>query len=340
MTLRESIILKRENMKASCRVRVLFAGVFFLAVSCNESGSDSETEKPGLPVVVTSGVSGITETGAAGGGTVSEDGGSSVTARGICWSLHTLPTLSDSKTTDGSGTGSFTSTLTNLQSGTTYYVRAWAVNSSGTGYGSEVSFKTPGAGSLTFNGITYKTVIIGTQEWMAENLRTSTYNDGSPIQNLTDNTAWTSTTTGAYCIFDNQEANVATYGYLYNFYAVSTGKLSPASGGWRVPSDADWDKLILLAGGTDSAGTKLKAKTGWGTGNGTDSYGFNAVSGGRRDYSNGLYYSLGFFGYWWSSSAYDLTYAWRRSLGYSYTGVNRVNDDKRYGFSVRLVRDL
>jgi len=197
------------------------------------------------------------------------------------------------------------------------------------------------AGKLTYNGFTYKTVVIGNQEWTVENFRTTKYNDGASISNITDDNTWKTTTTGAYCAYDNIESNVATYGYLYNWYAVNTGKLAPKTGGWRVPTDADWTKLTEFVGGKENAGTKLKAKSGWNeNGGGTDEYGFSAFPGGSRNFYNGSFYNFGFSGHWWSSSEEGKTYAWKRHTAHNDTEVSRSNYDRRSGFSVRLVRDL
>ena len=141
-------------------------------------------------------ISSVGSTFASIGATISNDGGSSITASGVCWGTATNPTLSNSFTSDGSSRGSFTSSISGLTASTTYYVRAYATNSVGTAYGSEVSFTTaagggiiinPGSG-LAFNGYTYSSIVFGNgQEWMAENLRTTIYANGDPIPNVTDN---------------------------------------------------------------------------------------------------------------------------------------------------------
>ncbi|MCA0447305.1 MAG: PEGA domain-containing protein [Bacteroidetes bacterium] len=196
-------------------------------------------------------------------------------------------------------------------------------------------------GKLTYNGYTYKTVRIGTQEWTVENLRTTKYNDGSAIEKITDNKKWTQTNSGAYCAYENNESNVATYGYLYNWYAVNTGKLAPSD--WRVSSDEDWTKLEKAVGGSNNAGTKLKAKSGWeSNGNGIDEYGFSALPGGIRLSSTGTFFQLGGYGYWWSSTA-NGTDAWSWVMVYNYLSravVWRIYYNQSSGFSVRLVRDL
>jgi len=95
-----------------------------------------------------------------------------------------------------------------------------------------------GTSTVTYDGVTYNTVQIGSQCWLKENLRTTKYNDNSSIPEVTDASTWTSTTSGAYCCYDNNPSNCDTYGALYNWYAVNTGKLCPS--GWHVPSDAEW----------------------------------------------------------------------------------------------------
>ncbi|MCA0447312.1 MAG: PEGA domain-containing protein [Bacteroidetes bacterium] len=190
------------------------------------------------------------------------------------------------------------------------------------------------------DGNVYKTVIIGKQEWTVENLKTTKYNDGTAITKVADNSKWSNTTNGAYCAYENDEGKVSTYGYLYNWQAVNTGKLAPKSGGWRVPTDADWDRLTNAVGGEGNAGRKLKAKTGWNSSeNGSNDYSFSALPGGRRSSSNGAFSSLGYNGFWWSSAAYGSS-AWSRGMISNSTSVYRSYDYQKDGFSVRLVRDI
>jgi uncharacterized protein (TIGR02145 family) len=205
----------------------------------------------------------------------------------------------------------------------------------------------------TIDGYTYKTVKIGDQEWFAENLRTREYDDGSAIQEVTDHASWSGLTTGARCNYDNDARNVATYGRLYNWYAVDAGRgLCPS--GWRIPSDEDWQDLEVFLGmsradvslegergsGELSIGTKLKAKSGWrGNGNGTDDFGFSALPGGNRSFLPGDYvYNAGDYGYWWSSSPVGGN-AWYRNLNDGLLSILRLQGDAREGFSVRCLRD-
>ena len=196
----------------------------------------------------------------------------------------------------------------------------------------------------------YTTTKIGEQVWMAENLATTKYNDGTTIPNVTSDSQWADLSAPAYCWYDNDEASYKdTYGALYNWYAVETGKLCPD--GWHVPSDEEWKELEMFLGmsqedadttgwrGTDE-GDKLKVESGWNSdGNGTDDYGFTALPGGYRNGGSGYFNDEGSYGYWWSSAEYSTSGAWRRSLSYSRSNVRRYLDYRQSGFSVRCVRD-
>ena len=197
-------------------------------------------------------------------------------------------------------------------------------------------------GSLEYNGYTYKTVKIGNQWWLAENLRTTKYNDGTNIPNVTNDNQWWNLESGAYCVYDNNNKYVK-YGYLYNFYVVATGKLAPE--GWRVPTEKDFEELINYCGGGTNAANKLKSKTNWiaEIGNGNDTYGFCAYAGGLR--SGGI--SAGFsyikrFGYWWTSSlasllAYDIPYYF--IIGSSGHLDFSIDFDENSGLSIRLIKE-
>jgi uncharacterized protein (TIGR02145 family) len=424
------------------------------------------TTTNGIPVLSTTAASAITATTASSGGSISSDGGAAITARGVCWSTSPNPTTADNTTNNGTGTGSFASSLVGLQPNTTYYVRAYATNGITTAYGNQVQFtaaggagnitalvcssstnngtlaagasasgvsssvpytggnggthngqsvtstgvtgltatlpagsfangsgsltytitgtpsgagtanfalnvggqsctlsravdsagggivSNPGAG-VTFGGYTYATVVLGNgQEWMAENLRTTTYANGDPIPNVSDNTAWTQLTTGAWAHYDNNASYENPYGKLYNWYAVSDPRnVCPTN--WHVPTDAEWNTLVGYldptydpnANGSQSvtAGGKMKS-TGtqyWIAPNtgATNESGFSGLPGGNRDHYNGNFPGLGGFGNWWSASESGAEYAWSRLLLNGIAGVFRYNDYKRYGFSVRCLRD-
>ena len=194
--------------------------------------------------------------------------------------------------------------------------------------------------SIEFYGYTYSVVEIGDQCWFAENLRTTTYADGSNIHEATGNSLWFGSVSGARCNYQNDASKVATYGRLYNWYAVNNGRgLCPS--GWHVPTDEEWTALetYLSANGHSGAeGAALKSTSGWYyIGNGTDNFGFSALPGGRRNVIGG-FYDAGLYGHWWSSSPSGGN-AWRRYLRGSYPDIFRSDYDKRSGFSVRCLRD-
>jgi uncharacterized protein (TIGR02145 family) len=163
------------------------------------------------------------------------------------------------------------------------------------------------------DGNVYKTVLIGKYKWMAENLKTTTYNNGTDIPNVTDQSAWLRLSIGAYCWYNNNESYADTFGLLYNWYAVNTGYLCPD--GWRVPKDEEWKYLEGYVdtkyGIGDSvwdksglrgydAGQRLKTTSGWRSGvNGTDNFGFSALPGGEH---LSRFYAGGSSGFWWSST--------------------------------------
>ncbi len=295
------------------------------------------------PTVITAEIADSTENSAIGGGEVTDDGGAGVTARGVVWSTSENPTLDDNDgfTTDDAGTGEFTSELTGLDRETTYYVRAYATNSGGTGYGEQVQFTTLYGTVTDADDNVYLVVRIGDQEWMAENLRTTKYNDGTAITNITGDSQWRDNrTTGAYCWYDNDESNGEIYGAIYNWLAVETGKLCPT--GWRVASDEDWTELTEFLGGLDVAGGKLKevGTEHWNDPNegATDEYGFRALPGGNRDILNGSFTLKGIIGFWYTSTA-DGANIWYRAMSNGSTGVTRARAASDYGFYVRCIKE-
>ncbi len=297
---------------------------------------------PSYPTLSTTAVSEIKPASAISGGNITDDGGGAIQERGVCWSTSENPTLADPKTSDGTGTGSFVSKLTELLPNTTYFVRAYATNWN-TGYGDQVSFTTS-EGIEDYDGNTYNTVTIGTQVWMLENLKTTHYRDGTEI---TYN-VW-SAGTEAYCWYGNDPANKDLYGAIYNNYAVTNAhNLCPS--GWSVPSDADWTTLSAYletngygyeGSGSDIA-KSLASTSGWaadGTpGNvGNDQItnnasGFTGLPGGHRS-PDGDFYNLTSYAGWWSTSN------WNRSISSNVSTPNRGDADLNYGFSVRCIKD-
>jgi uncharacterized protein (TIGR02145 family) len=195
-------------------------------------------------------------------------------------------------------------------------------------------------------GNVYKTIVIGTQEWMAENLNTSIYRNGDAIPTNLDNAAWQSTTSGAWAYYNNDASYACPYGKLYNWYTcVDARQLCPT--GWHVPTDAEWIVLTNYLDGESVAGGKMKttgtieAATGlWYSPNveATNSSGFSGAPGGLR-ILNGEYGNIGYFGYWWSSSELDSFNAWNHLLDFSFGTAFRNFYNRRKGFSVRCLRD-
>jgi uncharacterized protein (TIGR02145 family) len=192
------------------------------------------------------------------------------------------------------------------------------------------------------DGNLYQTVTIGSQIWMKENLKTTTYRDGTPIPLVTDATDWYHLNSGAYCDYDNTTSNSGIYGRLYNWYAVHSGNLCPV--GWHVPTEADWVTLESFLTDLNLGGGKLK-ETGtahWQTPNegATNETGFTALPGGYRS-STGSYYSITYNGYWWSAteSTNDTSYATYRYLDFALSAINANEDYKVDGLSVRCIKD-
>lgn len=212
------------------------------------------------------------------------------------------------------------------------------------------------------DGNVYHTVKIGNQVWTVENLRTTKYNDGTNIPNVTGKVEWSELSSGAYCYFYNYHngsvANVDKYGALYNWHAVNTGKLAPS--GWHVPTDAEWTVLenYLIANGYNWDGTttdnkiskslalvtKTDCKTSSKPGDigcdlkNNNSSGFSALLGGFR-YGNGLFNHIGINGSWWSATESSASLAYYRYLRYDSATLGRYDNYKTYGCSVRLLRD-
>jgi len=212
-------------------------------------------------------------------------------------------------------------------------------------------------GTVTdIDGNEYRTITIGTQTWMAENLRVTHYRNGDPIPNVKDNKTWSKQTAGAYCSYGNTSDvdSVATYGYLYNWFAcVDKRELCPD--GWHVPSDEEWTTLITYLDNGDNAfdpngtgdngvvGGRIKEaeSTHWGISNRSDnSSGLTALPGGLRQGYSGLFCYSGWRGFFWSSTSYaDKISAFHRSLSSMYISVVRQALPYEDGMSVRCVKD-
>jgi uncharacterized protein (TIGR02145 family) len=192
------------------------------------------------------------------------------------------------------------------------------------------------------DGNMYQIVRIGTQYWMAENLKVTHYRNGDVIPNVTDNTQWRNLSSGACCYYNNDADNTLIYGSLYNWYAV-TDERNIAPKGWHVPSDEEWQTLVDYLGGDAVAGGKLKeaGTAHWQIPNtgATNESDFSALPGGYRSGNYGTFNCLEYYANFWSTTENDTLEAWYRYLGYGSSEVYRYDYHKRYGFSVRCVRD-
>lgn len=193
------------------------------------------------------------------------------------------------------------------------------------------------------DGNNYPIVQIGTQVWMAENLRTTKTQNGYPIPNVSNNSEWARLTTSGYCSYDNDINNSKTYGYLYNWYSVND-LIAPL--GWHIPSDEEWAILTEFLGGIYMAGGKLK-ETGtnhWSSLNkdsSSNETGFTALPGGGRS-NYGSFAYMGSNGEWWSSTEHFLngqSFAWYLDMSYNYQGVLRNYSSPKVGFSIRCVKN-
>ena len=288
------------------------------------------------------------------GGNITNDYEGAVTERGICWGKTHNPTVTDNLVkNEAGGTGDFIMYIGYLTPNTTWYLRAYATNSAGTGYGNEATVTIPWNAPAFNTGITYgtlsdidnniyKTVTIGSQVWMAENLRTTKFNDGSAIPLITEKNAWAAMTTPAYCFSNNEEGFIPIVGAIYNFYSVSTGKLCPT--GWHVPAQTEVTTLEYSLGGVALAAGKLKESgtDHWKNPNvdATNESGFTALpASGRQDAG---YFDPGDDSYccWWMSDSmatYGIYFAMSNENGRLQNGIS--SQYKPTGMSVRCIKD-
>jgi uncharacterized protein (TIGR02145 family) len=302
-----------------------------------------------IPILESLGITDIGQTTAMVDGNILSDGGSLSFNRGVCWSTKVFPTNADKNIILGGATGSISYNLNGLRTNTTYYVRAFATNFAGTGYGNQLTFTTQDYGTVNdITGNVYKTIIIGTQTWMAENLNTHHYSNGDYIQNV-GGSEWIGLTTGALCEYNNLPTNGEKYGKLYNFYAVSDSRgLCPT--GWHVPVETEWNTLTDYLDKNYPAAAKAMCDTlGWHLSNiiNTPGYkqldnnysGFSALPTGTR-FINGSYGNLSYAGYWWSASLSDPNEGLDIYLNAAFTNIFRGDSPKFIGKSVRCLKDL
>ncbi len=289
-----------------------------------------------FPTVTTATPETITDSSATSGGNVTNEGGTPVTARGVCWSTSADPTINDDSTNNGQGTGAFISAITGLSHLTEYHVRAYATNSAGTAYGDDektftTKYKTDTLLDIRDSAV-YNTVMIGTQWWMAENLHF-----------YVDSGTW---------YYGDDSTNNVEYGRLYNWNTAMAGAASSSNNpsgvqgicpsGWHIPSDAEWTDLTNQLGGLSVAGGTMKeeglghwfpANTG-----ATNESGFTALPAGER-LSAGGFQNQTSQATFWSTSLDTGTNMWIRRLIYNSAVADNGSQDKTMGFSVRCLKD-
>lgn len=314
-----------------------------------------------VALVTTNLVNSIGTTTAISGGEIINDGGAPILVRGVCWSAISGPTVSlTTKTTDGNGIGSFVSNISGLSPNTTYYVRAYATNSIGTAYGSEVTFTTnnsqtysytPGPNVIDVNGYIYASITTSCgQTWTTKNLNVSHYRNGDIIPQVTDANQWANLTTGAWCWYNNDSATYSQYGKLYNWYAVNDSRgLAPL--GWHVPSDTEWNKFIkcldvnadttiqqqsFVVGGY----MKETGLTHWQSPNtaGSNLSGLICLPSGGRGQA-GEFSGLGYYALFSSSNDISSSMSLVHQLFYQSALIFYFAGDKKFGYSIRLIRD-
>lgn len=348
---------------------------YFVAYATNNAGTSFGEEKnftTSLPIstpsVLTETATSIEKTFAILNGNVTGDGGADVTDKGFYYGASRDPETTGAMIQNGSGTGGFSSIISDLSSGTTYYFVAYATNTAGMAYGDEYDFTTleeSGETVTDIDGNKYKTILIGEQLWMKENLKVTRYANGTPIQLVEGISEWDALTTTdkAYCWFDNSTNNRDIYGGLYTFAAAMNGAVSSSANpsgiqgvcpsGWHLPSDEEWKELEMYLGmssseadgldwrGTDESG-KLKeaGTTHWSSPNvsASNSSGFTALPGGYRSI-DGIFVDESIYARFWSATEDNSTYVWIRFLYNERASVYRNIYHRYNGFSVRCIKD-
>jgi len=333
------------------RLSIGIVGILYVFFSCSVKNKN-------VPELQTTDVVEITSNSAVSRGKLISAETNSLIECGFVWSTSENPTLenNDGFSTEMLDSGRFTGTINDLVAETSYFLCAYATNANGTGYGNEISFTTKPEDTYEtmsdLEGNLYRIVNIDDQVWMAENLRTAKYNDGTDIQLVTDVSQWNDLTTGAYCWYDNDSAKYEKkYGKLYNWFVMNEDKICPD--GWHVPSDDEWQKLEMylgmiqneanqsgVRGGTENIGGKMKESSTkfWISPNSgaNNESGFTALPGGSR---NSTYGWIGEQAYWWSSTELYSSSAFYRNLYANQTYVFRQATEKRTGMSIRCVKD-
>jgi uncharacterized protein (TIGR02145 family) len=272
------------------------------------------------------------------GGEVIDHFGVLVHATGLCWSTKGVPDINGSHIVLGSGTAPFAARITDLDPNTQYFVRAFASNKSGTGYGNTMVVQTQMIKDV--DGNEYQTVRIGDQVWMKENLKVSKLNDSTPL--IAGSAILQPGIKPGYVYYNHDSTTFhEVYGKLYNWYAVETGMLCPT--GWRVPNNYDWDDLIGFIGDGYMAGGPLKATDTlyWLHPNkdATDEWGFHALPGGLYVAEQNLFSEMRQAGYFWSADPYVVNNAWCHQMYFNSAANTRLFNLRPRGLSVRCIKE-
>jgi len=338
-------------MKYFLKQIIIIIDLIFLSLFISCAREEGEAK------VSTTGITEITTTSAKASGDIT-DLGYGIDNYGHCWNLTEMPDIYNSRNTRtnfGSimKTGIFVSDLVDLAPNTHYYVRAYAENSAGTVYGSQVDFMTGETNMIFFNpkltygtvndidGNEYKTIQIGSQTWMAENLKTIKYNDNSNIPLVFDDNTWEILNSPGYCWYNNDSSTYKVqFGALYNWYAVNTGKLCPT--GWHIPNITEWTTLVNFLGGPGTAIGKLKEQgtAHWIVSNtdATNLSGFTALPSGYR-YFDGPFDNILLADCWWLEDEYSAFEAFYTGINIRSVTLGFFPEIMNWGFSVRCLQD-
>jgi uncharacterized protein (TIGR02145 family) len=299
-----------------------------------------------VPTVSTLAATNIVSTGAVLNGTVNAN----YLSTDVTFEYGTTTSYGHTVTaTQGPVTGNsitnVSASITGLTAGETYHFRIIAKNSLGTTNGDDKYFTLHNANAISdYDGNYYNIITIGTQIWMAENLQTTKYSDGTAIPNVTDNTAWAALTTPSYCWYNNDVNYKTTYGALYNWYTVdvaSNGGRNVCPLGWHVPTNTEWTTFFDYLG-VDASGKLKEAGTShWASPNtgATNESGFTALPGGHN--TLGTFFQINLAGWWWSSTVFSEIegMAYSRALFYDNIDITPQANLKTCGFSIRCIKD-
>ncbi len=287
---------------------------------------------------------GVSYTKATIGGTLKVDNNTKILSAGVCWSLSDMPSITDNKIDSVRKSCTYYFEITHLEPGKTYYNRAYVTTPYTTYYGSIREFKTKGVAErvvLDIEENTYNTIVIGTQTWMVQNLKTSKYQNGDNITYVPSNTYWANSNYGAWCNYENTNSNSTKYGRLYNWFAIQDPrKIAPE--GWRISTESDWQTLIDYLGGEAICGGKLKDQSisYWLQPNvgATNESGFTARAGGNRT-STGIYQNVATSAMFWALNSFDTDSSFAYTLNNSSTEIIKTVFSNKAGLSVRCIKE-